>query len=227
VKNVEPLPAGDPRGAFALYTIREAADYLDLSISTLQRWVRPRHGTPLVFSLSQKGYGRSIPFVGLAEAFVIASARARKLSARNVREGVLAIKKDTGLDYALANRMIYTDRVDLGLVHRHGHERARDRQLQWRDAVKQDIESIDFGADDYATRITLPRYGDLDVTVDPHQAGGKPLLRSGMRVRDVIRRIELKKETSAVLAHDFGLTEVEVVDLTDAEAGRRSSKRAT
>lgn len=59
-----------------LYTIAEAAQYVGLPYSTLQSWVGPgRDREPLVTSLARQGYEASIPFIGLAEAFVLQAAR--------------------------------------------------------------------------------------------------------------------------------------------------------
>lgn len=218
--DVKQLPPQDPRAAMPLYTIREAAGYLDIPVTTLHSWIKPPRGGPLVFTVGVKGHAPSIPFIGFAEAFVIAAARKRGFSTRELREGVEAIRDEWGIDHALANRAIYMDnKLYLGVKHpkTKQHERARDRQLQMIDAVKGEIAYVEFGKDDYADRITLPTF-ETEVYVSPFVAGGQPVVRrSGIRVRDVAARYALKKEPLDYIADDFGLTTDEVLDLAHAE----------
>src|SRR5213592_3544714 len=104
---VKPLPPEDPRATMPLYTIREAASYLDVPVTTLHSWIKPPNGEPLVYALSQKGKSASIPFIGFAEAFVVSVARRHGLSTRELRDGVNAIRADWEIEHALANRLIY------------------------------------------------------------------------------------------------------------------------
>lgn len=75
-RNLPELHEGDPRVSVPLYTIAEAAQYVGLPYSTLQSWVNPGGDRePLVTSLTRTGYEASIPFIGLAEAFVLQAVR--------------------------------------------------------------------------------------------------------------------------------------------------------
>ena len=73
-QKVKPLASDDPRSV-PLFTISEAAKYLGLNYTTLRSWVRPDAGKPLVYSFPKEGNYASIPFVGFAEAFVLAAAK--------------------------------------------------------------------------------------------------------------------------------------------------------
>ena len=216
---IKALAPDDLRATLPLYTIREAAGFLDLPVSTLHNWIKPPEGKPLVSTLPVKGHAPRVSFVGFAEAFVVAAARKRGLSTRELHEGVEGIAADWGIQHALANRLIYMDnKLYLGVRDPQGdhHERARDRQLQMIEAVKSEIQFIEFGGDDYADRITLPAF-NTDVVVSPFVAGGQPIVRrSGIRVADVARRYAVKKESVGYIAEDFGLTEDEVLDLAHA-----------
>jgi len=210
------LPPSDPRVSLPLYTINEAAGYLNVPNSTLQSWTK---GEPLVSTLRRKGHQPSLSFIGFAEAFLVAAARKRGFSAKELREGIQAIRRDWGIEHALANRLIYMDnKLYLGVQHPHTdqYERARDRQLQMIEAVKDEIEFVEFGRDYYPDRIQLPTF-ETEVVVSPFVAAGQPIVRrSGVRVRDVAKRYALKKESVEYIADDFGLSVNEVLDLAHA-----------
>src|SRR5919197_64920 len=95
------LQSDDPRVSVPLYSIAEAAQYLGLPYSTLQGWVSSGGGKqPLVTSLPRHGYEASIPFIGLAEAFVLQAARGAGVPRTRIRPGVQAVKAELGLEHA-------------------------------------------------------------------------------------------------------------------------------
>lgn len=226
---VDVLPASDRRAKLPLYTASEASFYLGIPESTLRRWVHPdERAHPLITALPQKGHQPFIPFIGLAEAFILAAARKNKLTPRAIREGVEAIKNDYGIDHALAHRMIYFDLVNAEIGIRRAeqhHERARDRQMQSVDVVQPFLMSVqpflvflEFGSDDYARRITLPRFGKIRVTASPSVAGGDPIVqKTGVRLRDILG-LEQAGASRKEIAEESGLTTAEVKSLLDAAA---------
>ena len=121
-----------------LYTIGEAAQYVGLPYSTFQSWVKPGDGRhPLITSLDRKGYEASIPFIGLAEAFVLQAARGAGVPRHRIRPGVEAVKAELGLEHALACRALYTDGAELLVQYAADDEdlevaRTRQRQLRAR-----------------------------------------------------------------------------------------------
>jgi uncharacterized protein (DUF433 family) len=220
---VKPLAADDPRRA-PLFTISEAAKYLGLNYTTLRGWVRPDSGKALVYSFPKEGNYASIPFVGFAEAFVLAAAKRAGLRPDRVRDGVKAIRKEVGLEYALATRRLWMDRVDLLMAYDEPEDateedltRARDRQLQMREAVKHDLELITYGSDDVAQTIQLPIFKKTKVIVDPTEAFGQPIVeRTGTRVRDVLALFWADEDMKDI-AYDFDLKVEEVEDLIRAQ----------
>lgn len=220
---MKPLAADDPRRV-PLFTISEAAKYLGLNYTTLRTWVRPDAGKALVYSFPKEGNYASIPFVGFAEAFVLAAARRAGLRPDRVRDGVKAIRKEVGLDYALATRRLWMDRVDLLMAYDEPVDatdedltRARDRQLQMREAVKHDLELITYGSDDVAQTIQLPIFKKTKVIVDPTEAFGQPIVeRTGTRVRDVLALFWADEDMKDI-AYDFDLKVAEVEDLIRAQ----------
>src|SRR5215208_6271763 len=96
------LASDDPRVTWPLFTVFEASRYLRVPNSTLRTWIAPEHGHALVSSIAGKPYLPRLTFVGFAEAFVIAAARNAGLSPRRIREGVMRVRAEMGVDYALA-----------------------------------------------------------------------------------------------------------------------------
>jgi uncharacterized protein (DUF433 family) len=222
---VDVLPADDRRATLPLYTAADASFYLGVPESTLRRWVQPSDDhIALITALPQTGHKPFIPFIGLAEAFILAAARRERLTPRAIREGVEAIKAEYGIDHALAHRMIYFDLVnkEIGISRsEQHHERARDRQMQFLDAVAPYLVFLDFGYDDYARRITLPRF-PIRVTASPFVAGGDPIVqKTSVRLRDIL---SLQKAGASFdeIGEEAGLTADEVEGLLEAAAGKPS-----
>lgn len=221
---IEPLAADDPRN-LPLFTISEAAKYLGLSYTTLRSWVRPDTGKALVYSFTKEGNYASIPFVGFAEAFVLAAAKRHGLKPRNIRQGVAAVRKDIGLEYALATKRLYMDKTELLLSYADDDVPAteedltvaRNRQLQLRETVKNDLRLITYGRDDVAETIQLPIFKKTKVIVDPREAFGQPIVeRTGTRVRDVLA-LWWAEEDIRDIAYDFDLEPDEVEDIVRAQ----------
>lgn len=181
----------DPRVAWPIFTIQEAADYLGLPSSTVRGWARPEgNKPPLVTAFAVKGHQASIPFLGFAEAFVFAQLRRLGMKEHRIREGVLAVRKQFGLEYALASRLMWTDKSevlwgeaaeDLTVV--------RTGQRQFTATVRDYLKPVTFADDNYASQIRLPQFEKTDVIVDPTVSFGYPLIEPyGVRVKDVVQR---------------------------------------
>jgi uncharacterized protein (DUF433 family) len=220
------LPADDPRAAWPLYTIMEASRYLGIPYSTLRSWVRPDDGNALVYSFPKEGNYASIPFAGFAEAFVLTAAKRAGLRPHRIRAGVEGVRKELGdLDFALANRQVYTDGAELLVRYAAAEDPgepgdltvARNRQTQMTKTVKDQLKLITYGSDDYPTTIQLPVFKKAKVVVDPTEAFGQPFVeRTGTRVRDVLAMFWADEEPNDI-AYDFDLTNEEVFDLIRAQ----------
>lgn len=220
----KPIAADDPRSQ-PLFTISEAAKYLGLSYTTLHSWVRPDAGKPLVYSFPKEGNYASIPFVGFAEAFVLAAAKRAGLKPGRIREGVAAVRKEIGLEYALAARRLYIDKTEILMAYEVEPDAARpedltvarNKQLQMVETVKHDLELITYGGDDLAATIQLPLFKKTKVIVDPTEAFGQPIVeRTGTRVRDVLA-LWWADEGIRDIAYDFDLEPDEVEDIVRAQ----------
>jgi uncharacterized protein (DUF433 family) len=215
------LQEDDPRVSVPLYTIAEVAQYVGLPYSTLQSWISPSgNREALVTSLARKGYEASIPFIGLAEAFVLQAARAAGVPRHRIRPGVEAVKEELGLEHALASHLLFTDGAEL-LVRYAAEdddlEVARTRQRQLSETVKHQLQLITYAGDGYAARVQLPGYGPAEVVVDPAVAFGYPVVKGkGTRVKDVLERFWAGESLRAI-AYDFDLNEEAVEALLRAQ----------
>lgn len=218
------LAEDDPRAAWAIFTVYEASRYLDVPYSTLRSWLAPDGGQPLVGTVKQHGHVPRLSFLGFAEAFVIAAAKNAGVPAHRVRAGVDAVRRDIGVDYALATHRLYVDKAELLVAPEGGTdldapsdlEVARTRQVQMTRVVKQHLEHISYGDDGVAASLTLPIYEAVEVIVDPHEAFGAPIVsRTGTRVRDIISLWRADEDLRDI-AYDFDLTLNEVQDVVRA-----------
>lgn len=190
---IRALSPGDVRLTEPLFTFREAADFLNVKPSTLHHWAHPGEGIAvLVTTLADER--PSLPFIGFTEAFVVKAALNAGVPRYRIRPGVEAIRKEAGnLAHALASKLVWTDGAEiLWGVAGEDLEVARTNQGQFREAVKNQLQLINYGDDGFAEYLQLPRYKQAVVTVNPFVAGGAPIIRSGVgiRVEDVQDRVD-------------------------------------
>ena len=234
----------DPRFDVPLYTLAEAARILEVPPTTLSTWAkgyirrfRDRStvtAEPVITWIEPPSTGApSIPFVGLAEAYVVAAVRRSGVPMQRIRPALDELKHQIGIDHALASRRLYTDGAELLfdyalrsadattaplvrelVVVRHG-------QRVFADAVEQYLVNIEYGSDQYASRIRLPNYRTADVLADPLRSFGHPILaRGGARVSDILERF-CAGESLADLTDEFGAPPEQLEDLV-----RVASRRA-
>jgi hypothetical protein len=106
-----------------LYTLAEAARALDVPPATFNSWTRGyvRHresgpdvrGEPILSDLKGGPGEPTIPFIGLAEGFVLAAIRKQGVPLQRIRPALRGLQKELGLEHALASRRLYTDGAEL------------------------------------------------------------------------------------------------------------------
>ncbi len=229
----------DMRFTEPLYTVAEAARVIGVPLSTLGTWthgyVRDRRDGPAVIgeavvtAFPADGRVPSIPFIGLAEAMVLAAVRRSGVPMQRVRPALAALERELGIGHALASRKLYTDGAEL-LYDFAGDQVARDvvsslvvvrnGQHVFVDVVREQLQRIEFGADGYATLLRVPGYRS-DVVCDPSRSFGRPIfVRGGTRVDDVISRFQTG-ESIDELTEEFGVSSADIED-----ALRVASRRA-
>ena len=221
-----------------LYGVGEAAGYLGVPPSTLMDWAygyrwRRADGKvamagPVITALRPtRRHGAVLPFVGLAEAYALAAFRRAGVPLQRVRPAIDALRRELGVEHALASRRLYADGAEILYDYtQRGDDGAapelvvvRSSQLVFMDGLAaQYLRWVEFAPDGYARVIRLPQYRVAEVTVDVEHAFGRPrFARSGAAVADVVG-LCLAGETAETVAAEFGLTRGEVEDAVDVAA---------
>jgi uncharacterized protein (DUF433 family) len=211
----------DPRLSRPIFTLREAAGYLDVPKSTIHAWARPATGEPLITVFPRKGKLATVPFIGFAEAYVLAAFRQARVPLQRIRTAVDALARSIGLEHALASKRLCTGGA--GVLYDYAAERneddlqaivvVRNGQRQFSEVVRDYLKRITYASDGWASRVRLPSYQRAEVVVDPRVAFGLPLVvHGGARVEDLVDRF-VAGDTLADIAFDFDVRPAELEDV--------------
>jgi uncharacterized protein (DUF433 family) len=227
-----------------LYTVAEAARIVGVPSRTLMDWAKgyvrrfPNRpdvsGGPVITFRPPDRLGEpSIPFIGLAEALVLAAVRRSGVPMQRIRPALAQLEKEIGLDHALASRKLFTDGAEL--LFDYGERQGdtiegrsaqdlvvvRNGQRVFVDVITEYLQRIQYGADGYPELIRVPTYRHADVVVDPKRAFGAPIFERGAaRVEDVLERF-WADESMDDLAEEFGVPADQLEDVL-----RVASRRA-
>lgn len=139
---------------------------------------------PPVITAVKADRGLGVPFVGLAEAMVLAAFRQAGLPLQRVRRAVTVLADQIGLDHVLASRRLYTDGANVlydfaahydddddlgGLVVVDGGQRV------FRPVIERYLNRITFdAADGFVQRLILPTTDEAILEVEPVSGFGRP-----------------------------------------------------
>ncbi|GAA1767173.1 DUF433 domain-containing protein [Streptomonospora arabica] len=225
-------PLDDPRYTTPIYRRSEAAQLVGVRTNTFRNWAngytikRPSGRRTVSASLittdpTVSGRKPSVPFVGVAESYVISAFRAAGVSMQRIRSAVEELERRFGLPQALASERLYTDGAEV--LWNYGQQSddpydqkivgglvvLRNNQGVFREVIKGYLTQVTY-EDGWAKLIRLPRYERADVTVDPRINGGAPTVaRRGIRVADITDRWRAG-ESADDLAYDYELTKTEI-----------------
>ena len=176
----------------------------------------------------------TIPFVGLAEALVLAAIRRSGVPMQRIRPAIAQIEDEIGVEHALASRKLYTDGAELMFDFAEQHQGSavgasamelvvvRNGQRVFADVINEYLQRIQYAEDGYPELIRVPAYADAQVVVDPHRAFGSPIFeRGGARVDDVLERF-WAGDSIDELAEEFGVPVDQLEDVLRA-ASRRAA----
>jgi uncharacterized protein (DUF433 family) len=232
------------RFAVPLYTVAEAARIVGVPSSTLASWShgyvrkfsnRPNVvGSPIITQLGAAAPRQpSIPFVGLAEALVLAAVRRSGVPMQRIRPALLQLQNDIGIDHALASRRLHTDGAELLFGYGEHHSESdearlvrnlvviRNGQRVFVDVIEAYLSRIEYASDGYASLIRVPAYEHAEVVADPSRAFGAPIFeRGGVRVDEVLERF-WAGEPLDELSAEFGVPVEQLEDVL-----RVASRRA-
>lgn len=171
-----------------LLTARDAARFLAMPESTLDRWLAV--DDPLVHAVEpeRRGWPR-IPFVGLVEAYVLRSLRELGMSLQQIEAAARLVREELDDPFALARQRVATDGVsvfvrlaDDSLVQAH------TRQVALREVLGDYLTYVTWDESGHPRRLRLPGYPpDADVVIDPGFGWGAPVLaRSKVHVEALV-----------------------------------------
>lgn len=215
-----------------LYTVAEAARYLDVPASTLATWAhgyvahpkgRPVvKGEPILTVKEVPSRHPEIPFVGLVEGMVAAAFRRAGVPIQHIRRALRELKNEIAIEHALASRRLYTDGASILFdyaVHENDDELLTEvvtRQRVFREVVSGYLKRIHYASDGWAERLVLPITERPLVECDPSRGFGRPLfMRGGAPMDDVLDRFRAGESLKDV-ATDFDLDPQDVEDVIRA-----------
>lgn len=211
-----------------LYTVTEAARYLDVPESTLATWThgyrrRPRGrrevaGPPVLTALTKIGrWGPVIPFIGLAEGLVLAAMRRSGVPLQRIRPALVRLEEQFGVSHALASKRLYIDGAEVLFDYAEtgddpGAARAardlvvvRNGQRVFNEVIVAHLSRLTFGGDGYVQVIQLPAYEVAEVLVDPSRGFGQPIFaRGGVRLEDALGMFRAGEPLEGV-AEEYGV----------------------
>lgn len=123
----------------------------------------------------------SVPFVAVAEAYVLRSLRDLGLRMSEIREAAKAVRAAFDTPYGLVSRRIATDGVDIFVEHGLGDlRRARDGQAPIHEVVAEYLRYLSWEAgDDFPSSLQLRQYPDtVPVVIDPRFGHGLPVVEA-------------------------------------------------
>ncbi|HEX3705036.1 MAG TPA: DUF433 domain-containing protein [Mycobacteriales bacterium] len=217
-----------------LYTLTEAARYLDVPPSTLTSWAKGYRrkipgrpavvGAPVLTAIQTKNRGPVVPFVGLAEGLVLSAIRQGGVPLQRIRPALAVIEKTFGVQHALASKRLFTDGAEILFDYAENGDdpdaaRAarelvvvRNGQRVFNDVVEAYLRRIEFGKDGYARLIHLPAYQIAEVVVDPTRGFGQPIFaRGGARLEDAIALFRAGESLDTV-AEEYGVPRQDIED---------------
>ncbi|MFI7641038.1 DUF433 domain-containing protein [Nonomuraea sp. NPDC049400] len=222
----------DFRYVTPLYTKSQAADLIGVSRESFRNWsvgyaYKRMDGLivaaePLVTTAG--AHGPTVPFVGLAEAYMLAAFRSAKVPMQRIRPAIRWLEENIGLEQALASERLMTDGAEvLWDFREHTADPAereavdglvvvRSGQQVFRPVVRGYLQRVTY-QDGWMKVIQLPGYERVTVTVDPWINGGQPTIsRRGIRVADVLSRLRAGEDSHEVAEdYDLQVNEVEAL----------------
>jgi uncharacterized protein (DUF433 family) len=212
-----------------LYTVPEAARFLGVPATSFGNWARgyrvtfrhrrPIGGRPIITALEAPRNYPSIPFIGLAEGFVVLAFRRAGVSLQHIRKAVAVLERDVGLEHALASQRLFTDGASVLYDYAEDEQDEEllthvvTQQRVLADVVRDYLQRISYGSDGWPERLVSPATARPVVAVDPKRGFGQPIfIRGGVRVEDVLDRWRAGEALREV-ADDFGVPPEDVEDI--------------
>lgn len=213
-----------------LYRQGEAAELIGLPGSTFSRWATgyttaSGAAKPPFVTVERPGRGYTVPFIGLAEAWIVRAFTRAGVPVARMRPALEQLRSQIGIEHALASDQLQTDGAEILwdlqekdaafkdnrlVIVRHG-------QATFGEVVREHLKHVDYG-DGYVRQLRIPRADGADLTVDPRINFGQPTLTGyGIRRDAILDRISAG-ETIDHVAFDYDLPPETVANLALASA---------
>ncbi|MGB3414961.1 MAG: DUF433 domain-containing protein [Microbacteriaceae bacterium] len=199
--------------AMPRYSQADAAGILRIPRATISRWVSGYQTSasstqkPLVSVSDRQSYRLS--FANLTEIYVIDAFRKHGLSMHKIRETVEVLKRDIGIEHALAAQSLMTDGVEILYKLPDSKELSlvvvRNGQAVFTTVVEQFLKNIDYN-EGFAEQLNL----STGLIVNPDINFGQATIpKYGIRIADVMGRVHAGESLEEV-SYDFEIPEDEL-----------------
>ena len=199
------------------YSVREAALYLRLPVSTLRAWIgRQRNFESLIVPAQTKPLALS--FINLVEAYVLASIRRKhRISMNKVRNGMRFISDRFSSAYPLAVKDFETDGISLflreaGIIYDVSRGSG---QMVLKEIIEQYLQRIERDPDGLPEKLyPFSRTGEPDepklIMIDPQISFGRPVLSArSIPIENIAERYKAG-ESIRELAKDYECDQADI-----------------
>jgi len=211
-EEVRRLTERDVRFVRPLMTLADAGRHLGIPQQTFHRWARGyERGGPLLHVIGPTTAKQAtVPFMALAEAWVLAGLRNAGVRPQRIRPALIKLQEEFGREYVLASPELATDGISVlwdfsrteagaGLIE------GRTGQAIMREIVQEYLTYVGFGADRYPNLLTLKPFEPTKVIIDPYRSSGQPVFEgTGTKVTNVAAMLKAG-EDPAVVAEEHGI----------------------
>jgi uncharacterized protein (DUF433 family) len=202
----------DVRFSQALMTIADASRHLGIPRQTFRRWAKGYpHGGPLLHVTAADSVRQaSVPFIAMAEAWVLEGLRQAGVRPQRIRPAIAKLQDEFGREYVLASPELATDGIDVLWDFARTKEGAgliegNTGQAVIREIVQDYIRYVGFRSDRYADYLELKTFEPTKVVIDPYRSSGQAVFAgSGTRVANVAAMLRAGEKPD-VVAEEHGI----------------------
>ncbi|WP_236795386.1 DUF433 domain-containing protein [Amycolatopsis sp. GM8] len=202
----------DLRFSRAVMTMSDAGRHLGIPQQTFHRWARGyERGGPLLHVLGTDSIRQaSVPFIALAEAWVLEGLRRAGVRPHLIRPALNKLQQEFGREYVLVSPALATDGISVlwdfsrtkagaGLIE------GRTGQTVIREIVQDYLTYVGFGDDEYPNLLKLKPFEPSKVLIDPYRSSGQPVFDgTGVKVANVAAMLKAG-EDPGVVAEEHGI----------------------
>src|SRR5262245_22344116 len=202
----------DIRFSRPVMTMADAGRHLGIPRQTFHRWARGyERGGPLIHVTSAASVRMaSVPFIALAEAWVLEGLRQAGVRPQRIRPALARLAEEFGREYVLVSPALATDGISVlwdfsrtaagaGLIE------GGTGQTVIREIVQDYLRYVGFGADDFPDRLELKPFEPTKVLINPYRASGQPVFAgTGTRVANVAAMLKAGEEPG-IVAEEHGI----------------------